>query len=140
MAFAPASTSGPSAGSPAPFLPLGMVSLGLRAFASKSPSPRASARLCCWVVGLPRLRLDGGAARPCAESVALERCLRRAVLVRSSAVRIPRVTTTKAAPLDGDGFAFVASLLRGRRAFHSSGRLVGTREGYCRLHTRPWEL
>ena len=63
-----------------------------------------------------------------AENVALERCLRRAVLVRSSAVRIPRVTTTKAAPLDGDGFAFVASLLRGRWAFYSSGRLGGRPE------------
>ena len=80
-------------------------------------------------MGLPRLRLDGGAARPRAENVALERCLRRAVLVRSSAVRIPRVTTTKAAPLDGDGFAFVASLLPGSRACHSSETARGTAGG-----------
>ena len=94
-------------------------------------------RLGCWEVGLPRLRLDGGAARPRAENVALERCLRRAVLVRSSAVRIPRVTTTKAAPLDGDGFAFVASLLRGRWAFYSSGRLGGTAGSLDKRRTSP---
>ena len=72
-----------------------------------------------------------------AENVALERCLRRAVLVRSSAVRIPRVTTTKAAPLDGDGFAFVARLLRGRWALYSSGRLGGTAGGLDKRRTSP---
>ena len=47
MALAPASTSGPSAGSPAPFLPLGMVYLCV------------VVPLCWLMVGLPRL--DGAA-------------------------------------------------------------------------------